>query len=80
MALWRKPAPPTVIGVLTAPPSPTWWRINRHLVLLAIGIAAGFWLAVKFGVAADATSACPPTPGPAATAHQAPTAPTGAQH
>ncbi|MGE7437009.1 hypothetical protein [Kitasatospora sp. NPDC001175] len=80
MALWRKPAPPPVIGVLTGPPPPpTWWQSNRHLVLLAIGVIAGFWLAVKFGVAADATPACPPGLRPAHTASPTP-APTGAQH
>ncbi|MDX2565028.1 hypothetical protein PV371_35990 [Streptomyces sp. TX20-6-3] len=36
---------PTVIGVLTEPPAPTWWKANRHKVFgigrLLIGYLIG---------------------------------------
>ncbi|MFJ4931653.1 hypothetical protein [Streptomyces sp. NPDC088736] len=31
-----------VIGVLTEPPPPTWWRANRHKVYGAAGLLVGF--------------------------------------
>ncbi|MET9077894.1 hypothetical protein ABZX95_38425 [Streptomyces sp. NPDC004232] len=33
---------PTVIGVLTAPPAPTWWRANRHKVFGVTGLLIGY--------------------------------------
>ncbi|MET7855603.1 hypothetical protein ABZT48_47600 [Streptomyces avermitilis] len=35
---------PAVIGVLTELPKPTWWRLNRHKVLLVVGLLAGYWI------------------------------------
>ncbi|MER6441297.1 hypothetical protein ABT275_33670 [Streptomyces sp. NPDC001185] len=35
---------PAVIGVLTEPPAPTWWRLNRHKAFLVIGLLAGYWI------------------------------------
>ncbi|MFJ4633574.1 hypothetical protein [Streptomyces sp. NPDC088847] len=36
------PKPPRVIGVLTEPAPPSWWRANRHKVLLAAGLLIGY--------------------------------------
>lgn len=33
---------PTVIGVLTQPPAPTWWRVNRHKVFGVTGLLIGY--------------------------------------
>ncbi len=30
--------------VLTEPVAPTWWKKNRHLVLLVVGLVVGAWL------------------------------------
>jgi hypothetical protein len=63
LGIFSKSAPPTVLGVLTTPPPSSWWKTNRHLVLLGIGLAAGFWLAVHTGAAA-LPNTCTPAPGP----------------
>ncbi|MEY9961337.1 hypothetical protein [Streptacidiphilus sp. MAP5-52] len=60
MGFFRKSSPPVVLGVLTTPPPSSWWKTNRHLVLLGLGLAAGFWIAVHTGAAA---SSCTPAPG-----------------
>jgi hypothetical protein len=67
LGLFRKSEPPTVLGVLTTPPPPSWWKANRHLVLLGLGLAAGFWLAIHTGAAATPNS-CTPAPAPSTTA------------
>ncbi|MCX5207597.1 hypothetical protein OG897_40110 [Streptomyces sp. NBC_00237] len=41
-----KPAP-KVIGVLSEPAPPTWWRAHRHQVLLAAGLLVGFYLGTQ---------------------------------
>ncbi|MFF4874079.1 hypothetical protein [Streptomyces sp. NPDC000961] len=33
---------PTVIGVLTEPPAPTWWKANRHKVFGIGGLLIGY--------------------------------------
>ena len=33
---------PKVIGVLTEPPAPTWWKANRHWCYLAAGVLIGY--------------------------------------
>ncbi|WP_327328731.1 hypothetical protein OG735_41435 (plasmid) [Streptomyces sp. NBC_01210] len=33
---------PTVIGVLTEPPAPTWWKVNRHKVFGIGGLLIGY--------------------------------------
>nr|WSW64524.1 hypothetical protein OG513_38965 [Streptomyces sp. NBC_00998] len=33
---------PTVIGVLTEPPAPTWWKVNRHKVFGISGLLIGY--------------------------------------
>ncbi|MER7898931.1 hypothetical protein ABTX62_23165 [Streptomyces sp. NPDC096046] len=33
---------PTVIGVLTEPPAPTWWKANRHKVFGVTGLLIGY--------------------------------------
>lgn len=76
MALWRKPAPPTVLGVLTTPPPSSWWKTHRHLVLLGLGLVAGFWLAVHTGAAAIPASCPAPAPKSSATARPGTTAAT----
>jgi hypothetical protein len=30
--------------VLTEPVTPTWWKKNRHLVMLVVGLLVGAWL------------------------------------
>lgn len=30
--------------VLTEPVTPTWWKKNRHLVMLVVGLVVGAWL------------------------------------
>ncbi|MER6288456.1 hypothetical protein [Streptomyces sviceus] len=63
------PKGPKVIGVLTEPPAPTWWRANRHRVFLILGLLAGYYLATHTG---NAPAQQPHTPRPA---HTAPTTP-----
>ncbi|MFJ9412453.1 hypothetical protein [Streptomyces sp. NPDC101393] len=36
--------PPAVIGVLTEPAPPTWWKAHRHQVLLIVGVFLGWQL------------------------------------
>ncbi|MET7458250.1 hypothetical protein ABZT03_41775 [Streptomyces sp. NPDC005574] len=48
---------PAGIGTLTEPPQPTWWRANRHKVLLTVG----YWI----GLHLHGEPASPPaTPSP----------------
>ncbi|MFD3567420.1 hypothetical protein [Streptomyces sp. NPDC058667] len=35
---------PAVIGVLTQPAPPTWWKAHRHQVFGAFGLIAGFYI------------------------------------
>lgn len=52
---------PAVIGILTEPPKPTWWRANRHKVLLTLGLLVGYWV----GLHLHGEPASPPaTPRP----------------
>ncbi|MFM9369042.1 hypothetical protein [Streptomyces sp. Da 82-17] len=55
---------PAVIGVLTEPAPPTWWKANRHYVFLVLGLVLGYLL---FGQDSDATPKHP-APVPARTA------------
>lgn len=59
---------PAVIGVLTEPARPTWWRANRHIVLLILGLIVGFHLASPDS---DATPKHP-KPSPASTTRVTP--------
>ncbi|MFJ6393941.1 hypothetical protein ACIQJT_40920 [Streptomyces sp. NPDC091972] len=52
---------PRVIGVLTEPQAPTWWRANRHKVLLILGLLAGYYIGTHLG---DAPARQPDTPRP----------------
>ncbi|MFZ3562827.1 hypothetical protein ACOKM5_43630 [Streptomyces sp. BH097] len=61
--------PPKVIGVLTEPAPPTWWKANRHKVLGAIGLLIGY-LAGTHLHGAPAQQPDAPRPG-----HTAPTSP-----
>ncbi|MET9483639.1 hypothetical protein [Streptomyces sp. NPDC006638] len=54
----KKP-PPAVIGVLTEPAPPTWWKAHRHQVALIAGILLGWQLC---GVSSGADHG---QPGPA---------------
>ncbi|WP_327687048.1 hypothetical protein [Streptomyces sp. NBC_00467] len=36
--------PPRVIGVLTEPAPASWWKRNRHIVTLCVGVFLGFQL------------------------------------
>ncbi|MEU3400669.1 hypothetical protein [Streptomyces filamentosus] len=37
---------PTVIGVLTEPPAPTWWKANRHQVYGVVGLLIGYLIGI----------------------------------
>jgi hypothetical protein len=37
--------PPAVIGILTEPAPPTWWKAHRHQVLLIVGVFVGWQIA-----------------------------------
>jgi hypothetical protein len=50
---------PTVIGVLTEIPAPTWWKANRHKVLATAGLLIGLYL----GTHQDGTHSQIPGPG-----------------
>lgn len=50
------PKPPRVEYVITKPNPPTWWRKNRHLVLLVVGLFVGAWLVSSH----DSTAASSP--------------------
>lgn len=54
---------PAVIGVLTEPPKPTWWRANRHKVLLVVGLLVGYWIGTHLH-GAPASQPDTPSPGP----------------
>ncbi|MFJ8926498.1 hypothetical protein ACIRLA_07990 [Streptomyces sp. NPDC102364] len=60
---------PAVIGVLTEPARPTWWKANRHIVLLILGLIVGFHLASPDS---DAKTHHP-KPSPASTVPATPT-------
>ncbi|MFI7359460.1 hypothetical protein ACIBTP_36695 [Streptomyces avidinii] len=45
--------PPAVIGVLTEPTPPTWWKAHRHQVALIAGIFLGWQLCGVSSGAAD---------------------------
>ncbi|MEU1450577.1 hypothetical protein [Streptomyces mirabilis] len=54
---------PAVIGVLTEPPKPTWWKVNRHKVLLVVGLLVGYWIGTHLH-GAPASQPDTPSPGP----------------
>ncbi|MCX4581415.1 hypothetical protein OHB41_51645 [Streptomyces sp. NBC_01571] len=56
---------PAVIGVLTEPPRPTWWRLNRHKALLVVGLLVGYWIGTHLHGTAEPQ---PDTPSPGRTA------------
>lgn len=70
---------PTVIGVLTEPPAPTWWKVNRHKVLAVLGLLIGYWVGTHLHGTPEQTDTprpghttpAPTTPGkhPTRTAH-----------
>ena len=72
---------PAVIGVLTEPPPPTWWKANRHKVLAIAGLLIGLYLGThQHGTQQPSqtphpghTRPAPSTPGPSST-HTAPDA------
>jgi hypothetical protein len=47
--------------VLTEPPQPTWWKINRHKVLLVVGLLVGYWIGFHLH---GAPASQPDTPSP----------------
>ncbi|QHC23236.1 hypothetical protein [Streptomyces sp. GS7] len=64
-------AAPTVIGVLTEPTPPSWWKANRHKVFGIAGLLIGYWIGTHLHGTPDPQ---PPHPRPthstpAATAH-----------
>ncbi|MGP3978957.1 hypothetical protein ACTWQF_34080 [Streptomyces sp. 8N114] len=61
--------PPRVIGVLTEPARPTWWRAHRHKVLFVAGLFLGYQLAIAAGAA---PAEQPPRPGHTTPALQGP--------
>ncbi|MFG2789976.1 hypothetical protein [Streptomyces sp. NPDC048419] len=61
---------PTVIGVLTEPTPPTWWKANRHKVLAIAGLLIGLYLGThQDGTQPPAQAPRPghTTPGPSST-------------
>lgn len=58
---------PRVIGVLSEPAEPSWWKRHRHVVLLIAGLFLGYQLS---GPASDANEAPHPKPS-----HTAPSTP-----
>ncbi|MFE5560287.1 hypothetical protein [Streptomyces sp. NPDC056544] len=65
--------PPTVIGVLTEPPAPTWWKTNRHKVFGASGLLIGYLIGTHLHGAPQQPA--PATPAPVTTgARYTPTA------
>ncbi|MFE2384397.1 hypothetical protein [Streptomyces misionensis] len=70
---------PTVIGVLTEPPAPTWWKANRHKVFAVSGLLIGYLIGTHLHGAPQQpatpwpghTTPAPATPGehPTRTAH-----------
>ncbi|WP_331722617.1 hypothetical protein [Streptomyces sp. NBC_00122] len=61
--------PSAVIGVLTEPAPPTWWKAHRHQVALIAGIFLGWQLC---GVSTGAADHDPQ--GPISPAHSTPSA------
>ncbi|MFJ3229244.1 hypothetical protein ACIPJS_38670 [Streptomyces sp. NPDC086783] len=61
---------PTVIGVLTEPPAPSWWKANRHKVLGVTGLLIGYWIGTHLHGAPEQQPETPrpghTTPAPAA--------------
>ncbi|MDI3405114.1 hypothetical protein [Streptomyces cavernicola] len=49
------PKPQPVQYVLAKPTPPTWWKKNRHVVMLIVGLVVGGWL-----VSDHDTTATPP--------------------
>lgn len=60
---------PAVIGVLTEPPAPTWWKANRHKVLFVAGLLIGYLIGSN---TTGATAQQPDTPRPGHTAPATP--------
>ncbi|MEU6217238.1 hypothetical protein ABZ845_06895 [Streptomyces sp. NPDC047022] len=58
---------PRVIGVLSEPAEPSWWKQHRHVALLIAGLFVGYQLS---GPASDAHEAPQPKPS-----HSAPSTP-----
>lgn len=54
-----------VIGVITEPAPPTWWKANRHRVCLAFGLWAGWQLCANFNGHAAVPESQPAYTGPA---------------
>ncbi len=59
--------PPAVIGILTAPTPASWWRRNRHIVFLCVGLFLGYQLC---GTSEAAHSPDRPEPKPSHTTHE----------
>ncbi|UFQ18895.1 MULTISPECIES: hypothetical protein [Streptomyces] len=55
--------PVRVEYVLSKPSAPSWWRRNRHLVLLVVGLIVGAWLVD--GGPGGAAAPAPDQPRPA---------------
>lgn len=64
---------PTVIGVLTEPPAPTWWKANRHKVFGVGGLLIGYLIGTQLHDAPHQPDK--PRPG-----HTAPAPVTPAEH
>lgn len=63
---------PAVIGVLIEPPPPTWWKANRHKVLLIVGALIGLWIGMH---SRDAGAGSSPATQPATTSPSTPASP-----
>jgi len=76
LAFWRNKPQATVVAHVVTPAPASWWKVNRHLVLLAVGFAAGIWVTIH--VAHQAPAPCTPAVAPSRTA--APSHSTAAHH
>lgn len=55
---------PNVIGIITEPPPPTWWKANRHKVFGVGGLLIGYLVGTYLGGPQQ-----PETPRPGRTTH-----------
>ncbi|MFI6689101.1 hypothetical protein [Streptomyces sp. NPDC050485] len=57
--------PPKPIGMVTELPKASWWKVNRHIVLLLAGVFLGWQLS-------SGSSGADPQPAPPCPTHSSP--------
>lgn len=63
---------PAVIGILTEPAPPTWWKAHRHQVYGTFGLIAGFYIGLHSTTSDDAPAYDPARPVRTGTASPSP--------